>query len=219
MTSVATSVDVRPLLLSGSQPDDVEPAPRSEPSSEDVAVHDEIDIPYDQVVTPPDRLTDEERDSIESYAINGFDRVNRALRGEIPRSEALDRVINLIRSGLRKYPLLRNARVTRRASIAAVPEFDPNDPSSIVGLSVAMPGFFSTSMLRTPPMLKASDLILDVTVPEGTPAFALGDLAEFDLEREMLVIDGPTMLFLGVVFDQQAQKWRLIGVIDKEDEA
>lgn len=182
-------------------------------------MNDNIDIPYDSVVTPPNLLTEDEIAAIESYAVSGFDRVNAALRGEIPRNETLNRAIELIRSALRKYPLRRSIRVTRRVNIAAVPEFDVADPDSLTGLAVALPGFFSSSMLKTPLLLSDSDVILDVVVPESTPAFALGELSEFHREREMLIIDNPTVLFLGVVFDEQAQRWRLIGVIDEVGEA
>ncbi len=213
----------RRTLLSLDRPDEDHDDDRQSPELEDeldddVIMPEEFDIPYEQIATAPDLLTQDEYDAIESYAISGYGQVNAALRGQIPMTDRLSRLAERIRSGLQKYPLARTIRVTRRTEADVITQFDPAEPDLLILQRATFPGFLSTSMLSQPRMLRADDVILDLIVPEGTPAFALGELAEFDLEKELLLIDARTVLFIGVVFEERIGTWRLIGVVDGEGE-
>ncbi|WP_336794256.1 ADP-ribosyltransferase [Gordonia malaquae] len=165
------------------------------------------------VVTESSRLTTEEIRELAAYAGSGFERVNQALRGEIAMTALLQRRADLIRSALQKYPLTSPVRVTRRVGHAAVPGFDDADPTSFAGTDIEFAGFLSTCMNAVPPHMADAPLILELLVPEGTPAFALGALAKYPEERELLVIDARRVTFIEVEFDADEQAWRLLGMV------
>ncbi|MGI6797665.1 ADP-ribosyltransferase [Gordonia sihwensis] len=165
------------------------------------------------VVTESSLLTTDEIRELAAYASSGFERVNQALRGEIEMTELLRRRAELIRSALRKYPLAAAVRVTRRVGHAAVPGFDESDPDSFSGTDIEFGGFLSTCMNAVPPRMADAPLILELLVPEGTPAFALGALAKYPEERELLVIDARVVTFIEVEFDVDEQAWRLLGLV------
>lgn len=180
------------------------------------AVRAQAAIPYGQVVTSPERLTPDEISAIESYVLHGHERINRALRGDIEMTAALASSVERLRSALRKYPLSERAHVTRGVARRAVPTFDPDDPGGIDSQVFEFDEFLSASMKSVPPPMSGEGLIIDLLVPVGTPAFAVGALAEFPLERELLVIDARKVLFIGAEFDEDQRKWRLYGVVLKE---
>ncbi|WP_081635648.1 ADP-ribosyltransferase [Nocardia sp. BMG111209] len=86
---------------------------------------------------------------------------------------------------------------------------------AMVGKDIVEPGFLSTSMSVDPPRnpSRGNPAILDLVVPAGTQALAVGELAEFPAERELLVIDARRLRILGVSFDQARRVWRLRGYV------
>ena len=174
-------------------------------------------LPYEQIAMSPDRLTDGEQAQIESYALGGHKRMNEALRGDIEMTPEIQRGVDLLHGALDKYPLTKAVRVTRSVPPIAV-DFDAEHPATILGEAIDFAEFLSTSMRKYPPP-RRGDVILDLIVPAGTPAFALGSLAEFPLESELLVIDARTVVFIAVAFDEEKQKWRLYGAVKKPEDS
>jgi ADP-ribosyltransferase exoenzyme len=165
-----------------------------------------------------DRLTGDERTAIESYALNGFDRVNRALRGYLSMNPAIQTQVDQIRSGLRKYRLETEVRVTREVSGHVLSVTDAASAEATVGRVFDELGFMSTTMAEQPASSSAhlEPLTLDLLVPASTPALALGELTEVPLEREMLIIDSCRYQIVAARYDQTASRWRLFGLIEPE---
>ena len=139
----------------------------------------------------PDRLTAVERDVIEAYALGGHERVNGAMRGQIPMTPELERRIEIIRSGLRRYPLPTTVRVTRETEAAIYGIVDEASARDLVDAQFSEAGFLSTCGVAVPPhsTLHVDPVILELVVPQGVPALRLSQLAEIREEREVLVID------------------------------
>lgn len=170
-----------------------------------------------------DRLTAAERASIESYAYNGYERVNQALRGQRTMTPDIQVEVDRIRAGLRKYPLESDVRVTREVSGAV---FDIGDEAraqaaaieSLIDEVFEEDGFMSTSMGPLPAHSTArrDPITLDLLVPAGTPAFAVGELSGAPLEHEMLIIDARRFQIIAARYDELQNRWRLYGVVDSE---
>ncbi|MET8649631.1 MULTISPECIES: ADP-ribosyltransferase [Nocardia] len=167
-----------------------------------------------------DRLSKCEREAIEAYALGGYERINQALRGLVPLSPELARRVDHIRSGLRKYPLTQTIRVTRETEAAVYGVEDENTALALANLRFKEAGFLSTSGARTPPHSTryVDPLILDLIVPRGTPAFMLGDLAEFPEEREVLLVDATSYFILDVVRDKRRSMWRVRAIVLEGDQ-
>ncbi|MGV9802761.1 ADP-ribosyltransferase [Mycobacterium sp. NPDC003449] len=128
------------------------------------------------------RLTDGERVAIESFALNGHERINSALRGQREMSTDIENAVDQIRSGLRKYPLSSDVRVTREVSGTVFGVVGPHAAASadqLVGQVFDEQGFMSTSMSPIPAHSerRRDPLTLDLLVPAGTPALAVGELS------------------------------------------
>ncbi|WP_433525317.1 ADP-ribosyltransferase [Nocardia pseudovaccinii] len=162
-----------------------------------------------------DRLNDTERDVIEAYALGGYERINQAMRETIPMTDELDRRIEAIRSGLRKYPLPQTVRVTRETEAAIYGLSDEASARALVDVEFREAGFLSTSGAAIPPHSKRhiDPVILDLIVPVGTPALRLGELAEIPEEREVLIIDARSYFIVDVAFDAARSMWRIYAVV------
>lgn len=166
-----------------------------------------------------DRLTDAERHSIEFYAHGGYERVNKALRGELEMTPQIEAEVATIRSGLRKYPLDTDIRVTREVSGYVFGIDDPNTEAVVDGLILQEfieDGFMSTTMAATPAHSSrhARPVTLDLLVFAGTPALAVADLGGFPLEHELLIIDARHYTIVGARYDQDLKRWRLFGLVE-----
>ena len=76
------------------------------------------DTPFRHVRQPLNRLTDDERTEVESYALGGFERINAALRGLRAMTHGIQVSVDVIRAAIRKFPLEVDVRVTREISAA-----------------------------------------------------------------------------------------------------
>jgi hypothetical protein len=88
-----------------------------------------------------ERLSEDERTAIESYALKGFDRVNQALRGFRPMTDDIQTQVDQIRSGLQKFRLENDVRVTREVSGSAFNVTDQESVESLVGQLITERGF------------------------------------------------------------------------------
>lgn len=124
-------------------------------------------------------LTAEERGAIRAYACNFFEHINTALWDGGERSPLVNRYLDLIRSGLAKYPLPEHVRVTREAAAADFDIVDEESAFALVEEEIRHRGFLSTCGLAYPPrsIRHRPAVIVDLIVPIGTPALRLGDLA------------------------------------------
>lgn len=168
------------------------------------------------------RLTQQERVAIESFATNNYERVNAALRQLREMTPDIQHEVDVIRAGLRKYPLDHDVRVTREVSGAVYGIVGPDAAEAvedIIGQVFDEPGFMSTSMAATPAHSERHEdpLTLDLLVPAGTPALAVGELSEYPMEREMLLIDARQYEIVGARYDQAQKRWRLFGLVDPEE--
>ncbi|WP_194852935.1 ADP-ribosyltransferase [Nocardia sp. SYP-A9097] len=145
-------------------------------------------------------LTSEESGAIRAYAYNYFEQINAALWDGGERSPLVARYIDLIRSGLAKYPLPEPVRVTREAVAADFDIFDEGSADALVEEEIRHRGFMSTCGLAYPPrsIRHRPAVIVDLIVPTGTPALRLGDLATVKEEREVLLIDARSYFISGV---------------------
>lgn len=168
-----------------------------------------------------ERLTPAERDAIEAYALTGYERINAALRGATAMTSDIAGRIANIRSGLTRYRLPQTVRVTREvdAWVLGIDLTDPGAVRRVVGDYFTEPGFLSTSGLEFPPRSTRhiDPIILELLVPEGTPALRLGDLAEIRDEHEVLVIDATTYLAIGALRDHRRSMWRIEAIVVEEE--
>ncbi|MEV6064859.1 ADP-ribosyltransferase [Nocardia asteroides] len=168
------------------------------------------------------RLLPVERAAIEAYALNGYERINSALRGLTAMTPGLASRIAEIRSGLRRYPLPQTVRVTREvdAWVLGIDTDDPDSLDALVGDTFTELGFLSTCGSEFPPRSRRhmQPVILELLVPEGTPALRLAELAEIEDEREVLVIDVRTYLVVSSAFDGQRKMWRIEAIVVQEEQ-
>ncbi|WP_331722924.1 ADP-ribosyltransferase [Nocardia sp. NBC_00511] len=133
-----------------------------------------------------DRLTATERTTIQVYALSGYEQINRAMRGQSPMTPGLRERIDIIRAGLRKYPLPTAVRVTRETAAELYELVDEASAHALIYSVFDEAAFLSTSALADPPhsWLHADPVILDLIVSQGTPGLLLGELAEFTREQD-----------------------------------
>ncbi|TLF52901.1 hypothetical protein FEK31_27345 [Nocardia cyriacigeorgica] len=162
-----------------------------------------------------DLLSSSERDAIQSYALNGFERINRALWEQIPMTPTLAPLIDTIRSALMKYPLPAMVRVTRETEAHIFGIADDDSARALIYREFTHRGFLSASGAANPPRSRrhVDPVILDLLVPAGTPALRLGELAEIPDEREVLVIDARNYFVVGVGWDQARSMWRIQAIV------
>jgi hypothetical protein len=176
------------------------------------------DTPYRHVRQPLNRLTDDERTAVESYALGGFERINAALRGLRTMTEDIEASVGVIRVAIGKFPLEVDVRVTREISAAALGLPSADSAPLLVGQLFTEAGFLSASMNAQPPRSTArvDPLDLELLLPAGTPALAIGQLSEYALERELLVIDARQIFFVESRQDVDTSRWRLYGEVIPE---
>ncbi len=137
------------------------------------------------------------------------------MRGQIAMTAELERRIARIRSGLRKYPLPAMVRVTRETDAAIYGIVDEASARALIDAEFQEAGFLSTSGSASPPhsTRHTNPVILELVVPKGTPALRLGELAEFRLEREVLVVDARSYFVVGVTFDAARTMWHIRAIV------
>lgn len=132
-----------------------------------------------------ERLNENEKRSIEKYAFNPgdnapnrfFERVNSMLRGDIPSDENLERHVEGITSGIKKFNVERSFPVYRRVD---------HDPSSGLEIGDLFRGeqFFSSSV--DPEKALKKDFLIKIIVKKGTSAAYIDSLSQFD-QTELLL--------------------------------
>ncbi|WP_165763098.1 ADP-ribosyltransferase [Mycolicibacterium conceptionense] len=169
---------------------------------------------YSYLTHPIGQLTEEERTQIEWYALGGFDLINRALRGLTLMTSDLEERVSLIRSALHRFPLEFDTRVTREIGAADIGLSASDEAPQLVGRPLRDAAFLSTSMKPDPPRSPThrDPIELDLRVPAGTPALAVGSLSDYPLERELLVIDA-RQIFIVESQKRDTKRWRLYGVV------
>jgi hypothetical protein len=167
-------------------------------------------------------LTFEEEQTLSYYASGAYAHINSYLRGlslmtDVPSEYEIDREIAVIRSALLKSPLVEAVRVSREVDGLSIGVTDEASAVAAMGGTFDELGFMSTSMTKHPPSLVPPDaypVTLELLVPAGTPARALGELSYFsDHEKELLIIDGQTVQIDFARYDETAGRWRLLGRI------
>jgi ADP-ribosyltransferase exoenzyme len=176
------------------------------------------DVPFRHLAQPLSRLTEHEQATAEAYALNNYARINAALRGSRPMTSDLAESIATMRSAINKFPLDQDIRVTREISAT---EFGMHSAAEAAqqtpGRLFTEAGFLSASMSETPPRSTAriEPLDLELLVPAGTPALAIGQLSEYPLERELLVINA-RQIFIVESHQVATSRWRLYGEVIPE---
>ncbi|WP_261877128.1 ADP-ribosyltransferase, partial [Mycobacterium marinum] len=172
-------------------------------------------VGYIYIQHPIDLLTSAERIEIEAYTVGGFQRINSALRGHTPMTADLQKSVDIIRSALHRFPLKFEARATREVSAKDVSIASSGDAPTLVGQVIEQLGFLSTSMCENPPRSTAhvDPIELDLLLPAGTAALAVGSLSEYPLERELLVIDARRIFIVQSRWNARAERWRLYGQV------
>jgi hypothetical protein len=173
------------------------------------------DLAYTYVWHPINKLSDEERAEVESYTTGRFQQINGALRGHISMTPSLQQSIDTIRAALRRFLLEADTRVTREIGASDIGLSTAADAPTMIAQKLYDGGFLSTSMNETPPYstMHADPLELDLLVPAGTPALAVGSLSDFPLERELLVIDAREINIVESRMNADTGRWRLYGQV------
>ena len=176
------------------------------------------DTPFKHVLQALNQLTDDERTEVESYALGGFERINAALRGLRAMTEDIEVSVDVIRAALGKFPLEVDVRVTREISAAALGLPSAESAPLVVGRLFIEAGILSVSMNAQPPRStgRVDPLDLELLVPAGTPALAIGQLSEYPLENELLVIDARQIFFVESKQTEDTSRWRLYGEVIPE---
>jgi ADP-ribosyltransferase exoenzyme len=171
------------------------------------------DLAYRHIWHPINQLSDEERSQIEAYAVGGFRLINAALRGHAQMTSQLQHDIETIRAALHRFTLETDSRVTREVGAAGIGLPSADAAPTAVGELFYEAGFLSTSMNEIPPRstTHVDPIDLDLRLPAGTPALAVGSLSEFPLERELLVVDARRIFIVESRWSATAQRWRLYG--------
>lgn len=175
---------------------------------------DGIPFPHEYSLIQNHRLlSSSERETIGLYTQGDYLAINRALRGDIPMTPEVEQQVLELRAALGKFPLPRAYRTSRETEAADLGLASAMISADIIGDVLVEDGFMSTSGLKNPPKIvdREDPVILDVLVPEGTPALLLTeDLTRASAsEREVLLIDARELYVLGVFFDEELQLWRI----------
>lgn len=220
----------RPDTSTGSTPPPP-PGPPSPPTGGPMFPGEDGSDPFEHIgykvpgVPSLNRLTDREQGLLESYALNGFERINGALRGHRALTPDIEHAVEELRTALRKYPLPNDIRVTREVggSVFGIigGKNDRDRVARLIGQQFLEDGFMSTTMGANPAhsTRRQHPLVLDLLVPQGTPAVELGKLAGYPLEREMLIIDARRYVIVGARYDEPKNQWRIFGLISQEGSA
>lgn len=135
---------------------------------------------------------------------------------------ALARRITAIRSGLQRYPLPQTVRVTREVDswVLGIDTEDSTSIDALIGDYFTEPGFLSTSGSEFPPRSRRhiQPVILELLVPEDTPALRLAELAEIEDEKEVLILDVRTFLVVNAGLDERRSMWRIEAIVVQEEQ-
>jgi hypothetical protein len=176
------------------------------------------DLAFRSIRHPIDQLSADERAEIEAYTTGGFELINGALRGHISMTPSLQQSVDTIRSALQRFPLEDDVRVTREIGASDIGLSMADAAPVKVGRKLYDLGFLSTSMNQTPPhsTTHTDPIELDLLVPAGTAALAVGSLSDFPLERELLVIDAREIFVVDSRVNPVTGRWRLYGRVVPE---
>ena len=168
-------------------------------------------LPFRQIHQPIGQLTEHQRAEVEAYALGGFEQINEALRHHRPMTNELSRTIETLRSAIRTFSLETDMRVTREIGAGDIGLTTANEAPSAAGREFTELGFLSTSMNENPPRspIHAEPIDLEILVPAGTNALAVGSLSEHPLERELLVIDARRIFVVLSRYNEVTARWRL----------
>ncbi|MGW5519991.1 phage minor capsid protein [Nocardia africana] len=214
VASAGNNSEKPPATVHHLNPPPVPPTPGGRGGGGDGGGDDFDRIPIANIHNDLSKLTEAERDALESYGLIG-ESLNQKLRENQPLSTAFADMASNLRSALRKYAVPETVRVTREVDAGVYGITDNASAQNAVGRIFHEAGFLSTAMAANPPRntRRPNAAILDLAVPRGTHAVALGELAEFPAERELLVIDARSIRIVGVSFDQDKNRWRLRGYV------
>lgn len=170
-------------------------------------------LAYAYLWHPINRLSHEERAEVGAYTAGRFQQINGAMRGHIAMTPSVQQSIDTIRSVLRRFPLEADTRVTREVGASDIGLSTAADAPTMIAQKLYDKGFLSASMNETPPhsTMHVDPLELDLLVPAGTPALAVGSLSDFPLERELLVIDARQINVVESRVNAATGRWRLYG--------
>lgn len=171
-------------------------------------------VPVANIVHNLGRLSQPERDAVEGYALSP-ELINATLRGQQAPSPLVESLIERIRSALHRQTVPETVRVSRELDGDILGITGEASARRLIGTEFVELGFMSTSMAANPPrnLARRNPVILDLIVPAGTHALAIGELAEFPAERELLVIDARRISIVGVSYDDRKRMWRLRGYV------
>lgn len=102
-------------------------------------------------------------------------------------TQDIEASVDVLRVAIGKFPLEADVRVTREISAAAWGLPSSESAPLVVGRLFIEARFLLMSMNGQPPRStgRVDPLDLELLVPAGTPALAIGQLSEYPLEREL----------------------------------
>ncbi|MEU0809993.1 ADP-ribosyltransferase [Streptomyces sp. NPDC005970] len=158
-----------------------------------------------------DRLTREERGAIGFYTGGHHGMINGPLRSGLPPDPEITELVALMDSALHKYRLSENARVCRIVGADAFGLEKASAVPELIGREVVEHGYLSTEFGRTPPFtIKPQEpVVLQVTVPPGTPALPVRSLTQVTTENELLLGRGLSYSILSSRYDERLRMWSL----------
>lgn len=137
-------------------------------------------------------FTAAEVEALKRYQSSGYQRVNPMLRGQTMMSEAAkERVrtelVGPLDKALARQPAKEAFQVIRAVHLDAFPD----RPDRLVGKALTDKGYMSTALRSTPPAdFRKKPVLMNITVPEGTPSYFLYHTApdaRMRGEREVLL--------------------------------
>ncbi|MCK8670995.1 hypothetical protein M1M07_07670 [Rhodococcus sp. HM1] len=191
------------------------------PMPDDEDPLDGIPFPHEYTLYQDDALlTAAERQVIADYTLSGYRDINEALRGRREMTPEIAEQIRTLRSAISKYPLDKTWRTSRETEAEDLGLTSATISDDIVGEFLSEAGFLSTSGLKNPPKIvdRKDPVVLDILVPEGTPALLLTEklTRASASEREVLLLDGRELYIFGVKFDSDLGLWRIAVRVENE---
>ncbi len=191
------------------------------PMPDDEDPLDGVPFPHEWTLYQDDSLlTAAERQVIADYTLSGYRDINEALRGRREMTPEIADRVRTLRSAISKYPLEKTWRTSRETEAEDLGLTSATISDDIVGGFLSEAGFLSTSGLKNPPKIvdRKDPVVLDILVPEGTPALLLTEklTRASASEQEVLLLDGRELYIFGVKFDSDLGLWRIAVRVENE---